>query len=794
MSRFTPAASPIAVLVLFLSISSPIGWAQGPPALGLRQSFKGIDGHGPYPGNPNVAAGPSTVVIVADLAVTIMDKSGDVLDATDLFTFFGSVRIPQENADNPRIVWDRGSQRFFISAQSSVSNPGCQPGTCISHLFLAVSRSSAPASVGASDWFISATDATMENSTPTAFWSDFDGLGVNGEAVVISSNALSYVTGNPDHARLRIFDKARLLAGQLAFSDIAGMKDPVNGAYALNFEPAMHIDSSGTFFLVSPSQAYSCGVIVWGLTNPLSSPSLTPSTVAIGGVCGKPPHAAQPTGNTLIAVNDQTILSATPYRNGSLWTTREIAKDWGSGPVTAIRWYQINVSQWPAVSATQDGIFGLDGVWHFFPAIAVDAMGNVVFCFNRAGLNEFASVYYAAHLNGDPPGSVRTSVLLKAGTASLTAPDGLFGWGDWSGVVPDFDDGSFWIYAEYANSAPDNWATWVGQVVFAAPTQTIQFGSLNNVTLGVAPFDISATASSGLAVSFDTSTASTCTVSGTTVTVAASGTCSITALQQGNASVAAALPVTQSFAVAPTSQAFVKPGGVGTIYSTSTTIEPGSWVWIFGSNLSQTTRFWNPFTEIVNGALPTSLDGVSVLINGKSAYVYYISPGQINVQAPDDTTTGPVNVQITNSTGTSNINVVTLGTAGPSLFTYGDQYALGVVPTSGGAYDLMGPVGRYAFNTRPVHPGEVVELYGTGFGATNPPTPAGQIVSPPYGQTGTPIVVSIGGVSQTVTAFITEAGVWQMNVTIPNVGSGDQPLTATVAGMQTPDNLLISIQ
>src|SRR3989442_4223779 len=71
-------------------------------------------------------------------------------------------------------------------------------------------------------------------------------------------------------------------------------------------------------------------------------------------------------------------------------------------------------------------------------------------------------------------------------------------------------------------------------------------------------------------------------------------------------------------------------------------IAAGSWVTIQGANLANTNpgRTWRS-DEIVNGNLPTALDGVSVTINNKPAYVYYISPTQINVQAPSDDSVGP---------------------------------------------------------------------------------------------------------------------------------------------------------
>ena len=80
-------------------------------------------------------------------------------------------------------------------------------------------------------------------------------------------------------------------------------------------------------------------------------------------------------------------------------------------------------------------------------------------------------------------------------------------------------------------------------------SQTITFGSLTNQTLGTAPFTLSATASSGLSVSFASTTTSVCTVSGTTATLVAAGTCTIQATQAGNANYSAATPISQSFQV-----------------------------------------------------------------------------------------------------------------------------------------------------------------------------------------------------------------------------------------------------
>jgi hypothetical protein len=89
----------------------------------------------------------------------------------------------------------------------------------------------------------------------------------------------------------------------------------------------------------------------------------------------------------------------------------------------------------------------------------------------------------------------------------------------------------------------------VSQSFLVQLAQIITFPTLSNQALGATPFTVSATASSGLAVSFASTTASACTVSGATVTLVALGTCSIQATQAGNATYTAATPVNQSFQV-----------------------------------------------------------------------------------------------------------------------------------------------------------------------------------------------------------------------------------------------------
>jgi len=130
-----------------------------------------------------------------------------------------------------------------------------------------------------------------------------------------------------------------------------------------------------------------------------------------------------------------------------------------------------------------------------------------------------------------------------------------------------------------------------GSATYAALTaQTITFANPGAQIIGT-PLTLSATASSGLAVSYASQTTSICTVSGSTATFVAAGTCTIQATQAGNSTYAAATAVSQSFTVNASMQSqtitFANPGTqtVGTPLTLSATATSGLVV----SFASQTT-------------------------------------------------------------------------------------------------------------------------------------------------------------------------------------------------------------
>jgi uncharacterized protein (TIGR03437 family) len=218
-------------------------------------------------------------------------------------------------------------------------------------------------------------------------------------------------------------------------------------------------------------------------------------------------------------------------------------------------------------------------------------------------------------------------------------------------------------------------------------------------------------------------------------------------------------------------------------------IAPNTWIEIKGVNPTANTRIWQD-SDFVGTQMPTALDQLSVTVNGKNAFVYYISPTQINVLTPPDAMSGAVPVVVTDN-GAASASFTALAQAtSPSLFVFnGGPY---VAATHIGG-SLIGPATLYPGASTPAQPGETIVIYANGFGPTSAPVQNGSTT-----QSGTlsPLpVITIGGVTAAASfAGLVAPGEFQFNVTVPpGLASGDQSVTATSGGATTQAGMLITI-
>jgi uncharacterized protein (TIGR03437 family) len=243
-------------------------------------------------------------------------------------------------------------------------------------------------------------------------------------------------------------------------------------------------------------------------------------------------------------------------------------------------------------------------------------------------------------------------------------------------------------------------------------------------------------------------------------------------------------------------------GGTPTITSIDTaggfpTIAQNGWIEIKGSNLAPSSVgsgvVWSNAPDFQFGQMPTQLNGVSATVNGQAAFVYFVSPAQINVLTPLGSTTGPVQVTVNNNGVTSAAVTITENAVAPSFLLFGASKYVVATHTN---FSLAGPTSLSApgYPFTPVAPGETVIFYAVGFGP--PSTPLANGSATQSGTLPTLPVITIGGTQANVSfAGVISPGLYQFNVMIPpNAANGDNLVTCSYGGLSTPSGDLITVQ
>jgi uncharacterized protein (TIGR03437 family) len=221
----------------------------------------------------------------------------------------------------------------------------------------------------------------------------------------------------------------------------------------------------------------------------------------------------------------------------------------------------------------------------------------------------------------------------------------------------------------------------------------------------------------------------------------------------------------------------------------SPVIAPNCWIEIHGANLAPASVgpsgiTWSGAPEFNSGRMPTELNKVTVTVDGKAAYVYFISATQINVLAPFDSSQGTVEIAVTNGTLSSAPFTATMRPVSPSF-----------IPVPGGSTIVATHIdGSLVSSISPAKPGETIIVYGFGFGL-----PVAPLIAGSASQSGAlPSVPSIriGGAPAVVQyAGVISPGLYQFNVVVPSaVTNGDNPVTATYGGVSTPSGAMVAVQ
>jgi uncharacterized protein (TIGR03437 family) len=129
----------------------------------------------------------------------------------------------------------------------------------------------------------------------------------------------------------------------------------------------------------------------------------------------------------------------------------------------------------------------------------------------------------------------------------------------------------------------------------------------------------------------------------------------------------------------------------------------------------------------------------------------------------------------------------------PALFT-ASNYVLAVRPSDSTIINGTGAAASGYTTAAAARPGDILEIYATGLGATTPAVPPGMVFSGADPATSLP-TVTIGGSTATVSwCGLVGAGLYQINVTVPaSLAAGTYPVVVTQNGVQSPSSAVLKV-
>lgn len=417
----------------------------------LTQKFQANAENDFTPGDPIIAAGPNNVVTVTNTIIAIYSKAGGKQFSTTFRNWFASLVNSTKAAYyfDPKVLYDQYDHRYIFMCLAGRSGR--------SWVFFSVSQTSDPRG----NWAFWALDMQLNNLTQTHTEADFPGLGVDPQAIYITANMYVGDTDTYAYAKVRILKKSQVYASKpVTWHDFINLKE-ISGQKAINVQPAHCFDNTAVEYLVETNAVSGNKVTLFTIKNPVTTPQISKRGITVSAY-SVPPGAAQKGGPLLINTGDSGVLNAV-FRNGSIYTAHSMAHNWGSGKVSAVRFYEIK----PTGTLVQEITFGKPNQHYFYPAVMADSRGNIAMVYNNSGTEIFSAISFTGRLATDPLGTFMPSARLRAGTTYFNDQDrfsGLALWGDYSGIASDSDD-SFWIYSMFP-IATLKWSTQVGHIHF----------------------------------------------------------------------------------------------------------------------------------------------------------------------------------------------------------------------------------------------------------------------------------------------------------------------------------------
>ena len=404
--------------------------------LGLQGNldFLAVTNTGWTPPDPHMAVSADHIVVMTNGEIAFFDKLGNNLFRDEIensFGFWGAQGATNFVFD-PEVIWDPHTDRFMAMACERSSESG-SPG----YYLLAISDDSNP--VGT--WHKYRIDAT-----PHAGDNDIDSpnLAVDENVIYLSADFFG-----PTKLNILMIDKSTVLNGGSPVFTSAN----ITGDQSQGF-PVTYDSGAPAQYMIGFNFSTSSSVLMYAIQNPLSVPTITTVSVTVPSY-SHPEDPPQMGTSTRPETFEARFWSAV-YRNGRLWATHHV-----NGSRVRQRWYEFDMGNWPnsgTPTLVQSGEIDLGGDNRtFFGSIWADDNGNAGMVYARSSPTRFISMERTFRTASDPPGTMRPPVEVIGSNAGYNVSR----WGDYSAIVDDPTDASFWGHHEYHISG--SWRTRVAR-------------------------------------------------------------------------------------------------------------------------------------------------------------------------------------------------------------------------------------------------------------------------------------------------------------------------------------------
>jgi len=472
------AASPVAAPPE-ASFAAPVRFTSAslgetPPSPAPASSFQALDddGSAEVP-DTHGAVGPNHLMVTHNFRVRIQDRSGAIVSTVSLTNFWSPVgpfpprpfnnRIYPGIAD-PKIFYQPFDQRWIhvaIVAGSQLTN---------SALLIGVSQTDDPTG----NWNL----YRIDTSAGGQLFFDYPNVGYNKDWIVAQGHIVRLSDGALLRSDVYAFNKTNLYAGGTGLFTRFERPDQ-GGEFSRLTQPALTFDNEiGTIYLlgqVDNNLGRNLNQLrLSTITGPVGAEVFTAGPVITTtnrwdnlSAAGFADFAPQLGSTRKIDIIDAVIMGLV-YRNGSIWAVQNVFLPAGGEPTrTAIQWWQITPTGEILQLGRLDDPSGQ--LFYGYPTLAVNRFNDLLIGYSRFGSNQYASANYSFRAGNDPPNTLRSDTVLKAGEAPYyQSVVGHNRWGDFSATVVDpINDTDLWTIQEYAATSvadQSRWGTWWGRI------------------------------------------------------------------------------------------------------------------------------------------------------------------------------------------------------------------------------------------------------------------------------------------------------------------------------------------